>query len=668
MKTSKFLFSVLAAAVAAISCQKESHVDQPVKMVHVRITASVGDDTKATMDGMKMSFSAGDKIGVSTQVKGADIFELTTVEGGNPAVFEGELPEGFTKGKAVYPYSAITTNSTAANFQVKVPYYSQRGVTGDCPSGQTMMYTAFDDIADGMIFHHGTALFKVEVKGNNVTEIRLSTESDDSKDAKHYGAIALPADKVQNIGCATGGTSTKNGVKYIKMTPAEGETFAPGYYYFAVLACKRSEPETPIKTIKGLKLTYTTSTGDKLVRESANEIVIDPGVIYDLKTSEQDCELLPPPTEINDAADMIAFIANVATYQESAVVKINADIDLGGAAVYTKEKFSATLDGQNHAIKNWKCESYLMHTNNGTIKNLVIDASCDVTYLPNNSMGLLAYENFGVIENCVNNADILFEPAQATGTTLHCGVFSGTNRKLIKNCVNNGNVSIEPTANVGQIRFGGIVGSNAENSGLAAEGTWPIVEGCTNNGDIVFTPTGSPVAKDKYLGGIVAVQDSKDDSKVIGCVNNGIIKCDGRDTDKFFYPGGICGLLKGGIIKDCSNFGDVIATGSVDNVTPGGLVSQVKFGKPVSGIVTSLENCVVNCSVQGTSAAGIVLGWCNSAAANGTVLGTAEKPIKVSGSVNGTELSAANYEGKLTGLVNAGLNITVNATYEVVNK
>lgn len=672
MKTVRLFVAGLVAIVAAASCQKENaSVSAPeTQMVTVSFVANADDGAKASVDGLKMQWSAGDVIGVAEATKGSTIYPFVTEQGGASAVFKGQLPAGFKAGKAIYPFIAdVTVNSSADNFQVVgTPSNNQVAVLNNIPMGQNNMWARFDDIAAGAItFHHASAFMKVNVKGSDIASIKLETKSTDAKDEKLKGALTLPADAKANVSTKNGVSSSSSGVKNVTLKSSDGSALASGSYYVTILATDVNE-----RVLTDLTITYTKTDGSKYARSTANSITIVPGTVYALPGTEEDCEKLPDgPLEIKDAADMQSFVANIASYKATDVVTIENDIDLTGVSALSNEgTFLGTLDGKDHSLKNWNCEKYIVKVIGlgATVKNVVIDKTCAVTVMTANSMGIFAYENRGTLSGCVNNADITFSPSQAEKTSLHEGVFLGVNRNLLENCTNNGNVTITAEKAVGQIRYGGIVGSNAENEDMAKSGVYPIVRNCVNNGNIAFTQAGGTNAKDKYIAGIVAVADSYDESGIENCINNGKISADGAESETALFPGGLCGLLKGGIIKNCKNFGEVSSNSTV--ATAGGLISCVKFGKPVSGIMTSLEGCAVNCKVTGAAAtSGMVLGGMTTAS-DKFVFGTSDAPVKVSGTINGTTVSAGNLDACRVGSsVNVdGTDRVIHAVYEVVTK
>lgn len=672
MKTVRLFVAGLVAIVAAASCQKENaSVSAPeTKMVTVSFVANADDGAKASVDGLKMQWSAGDVIGIAEATKGSTIYPFVTEQGGASAVFTGQLPEDFKAGKAIYPFIAdVTVNSSADNFQVVgTPSNNQVAVLNNIPVGQNNMWARFDDIAAGAItFHHASAFMKVNVKGSDIASIKLETKSTDAKDEKLKGALTLPADAKANVSTKNGVSSSSSGVKNVTLKSSDGSALASGSYYVTILATDVNE-----RVLTDLTITYTKTDGSKYSRSTANSIIIVPGTVYALPGTEEDCEKLPDgPLEIKDAADMQSFVANIASYKATDVVTIENDIDLTGVSALSNEgTFLGTLDGKDHSLKNWNCEKYIVKVIGlgATVKDIVIDASCTVTSLPSNSMGIFAYENRGTLSGCVNNAAISYSPSQATGTSVHVGVFLGVNRNILENCVNNGNVTITGEKASGQVRYGGIVGSNAADYTKTADGVDAHVINCVNNGNISFTQANGSNTKDKYIAGIVAVFDCDDLSTVEGCVNNGKISANGAVNEAALFPGGLCGLLKGGIIKNCNNFGEVSSNSAAANV--GGLVSCIKFNKPASGIVTSLEGCAVNCNVTGPAeTSGMVLGGMTTAT-DKFVFGTSGYPVKVSGTINETTVSAANLDACRVGSSVSidGTDHVMYAVYEVVEK
>jgi len=160
----------------------------------------------------------------------------------------------------------------------------------------------------------------------------------------------------------------------------------------------------------------------------------------------------------------------------------------------------------------------------GEVKNLTIGSG----YLSSDGyLGMIAYQNYGAITNCVNYGNILGGvnggiACQNYGAITNCvnngsissvfpsGGIASTNRGTIKRCVNNGSI-------LGGYSSGGISAINAGG----------VIEECKNVGNVTSYTA---------AGGIVGENDAGDSvAKVIGSVNTGTVTGETGDV------GGIIG-------------------------------------------------------------------------------------------------------------------------------
>ena len=208
------------------------------------------------------------------------------------------------------------------------------------------------------------------------------------------------------------------------------------------------------------------------------------------------------------------------------------------------------------------------------------------------------------VTNCVNegavvvDADVDGNNSTVGGIVSHPGYEGTENTNTIENCINRGNITV---TGAGKFRVGGI------NGGMAH------VKGCENYGTIKLATnnkganTGSCVAGiSGYMGKSMKHQNNKNYGDVI------------EDTDLAHF---VAGLI--------ANFNDLAAT----------------YG----------EGCVVKCNVTSKSSptqTGMVAGYGKN---TGMILGTAENPIKVSGTMNGTPIDASNVATTAQGTSSKGV-------------
>lgn len=257
--------------------------------------------------------------------------------------------------------------------------------------------------------------------------------------------------------------------------------------------------------------------------------------------------------------------------------RLAADIDMAGITLVPAENFSGVLDGQGHSIKNLVSTKPLFLVNSGTLKDIVIDASC--SFEPDTLIfGALVARNNGVVKDCINKADV-------TRTISHTDKFSNLVAGLIgvsspkeesgvviSGCKNYGKISLVVKDN-GAFTTQGVAGvvsysltplSNCENYGdLSLSGGYHARRAC---------PVRDPldpenIEKGEFynkkvsaaLGGVVSWAIGALDK----CKNEGKIswtesKVEGMSTSPArIFTGGVAGTYYGAV-SDCSNSGELV--------------------------------------------------------------------------------------------------------------
>ncbi len=240
---------------------------------------------------------------------------------------------------------------------------------------------------------------------------------------------------------------------------------------------------------------------------------------------------------------------------------LTADLDLGATPAFTgiaagdaSLKFGGSFDGGNHKISNFKTEgarkgadgaltekkSYMgffgICTKTSTVKNLIIDSSCDFTFY-RYSAPVAGYTT-GRVDNCVNyapvrswgvyNGGVVGLAGDATASIIGCvnfgridavdgfvGGIAGVNYGEIHGSFNAGMVSLVPDAAVStagdNANVGGITGANYGNISLSE-----------NNGQINGVTS---------VGGIAGGNtNASGGGSVTDCVNSAIVSGDDTNT------------------------------------------------------------------------------------------------------------------------------------------
>ena len=216
--------------------------------------------------------------------------------------------------------------------------------------------------------------------------------------------------------------------------------------------------------------------------------------------------------------------------------------------------FRGTFDGKEYSIKNWISTKPLFYATyvNGTVQNLTLDASCqvtiDVTNIGNNAGALVAYLR-GTVNNCHNNANITV--TGTCSTTAYIGGLVGRMREnaKVENCSVAGDVIADANLSVGGvIDFGGLVGAAMEDAS--------VISGSDFKGNLTFA----------------------------GAIS----------TDDYAYIGGIIGRSKA-TVKDCSTSADKSITAeSAENKVARILLAGIAGSAEANG----LEDCTNNSSLK----------------------------------------------------------------------
>lgn len=262
----------------------------------------------------------------------------------------------------------------------------------------------------------------------------------------------------------------------------------------------------------------------------------------------------PSITTADQFVEFLADIAAVAGATDS--YTLDADIDLTGKTIVSASAFGGIFDGKGHTIKNLTLDqASLFAENSGTIKNFILDASCQVTLPAEGNFGAVVISNSGTVEGITCKA-VVNTPAAVTAA-LNLGVIVGISTGLVKNCTNNSNLVFNLSDNAGSHCIGGVLGRFE----CAADAV--AVENCTNTGTVKFQVAGTP--KNNFIGGVVgsSVHNAKGASPAINLGNYGVVKgCTNSgavsqvwgisNSGSYCNIGGVAGYIEGSI-EDCSN-------------------------------------------------------------------------------------------------------------------
>lgn len=348
----------------------------------------------------------------------------------------------------------------------------------------------------------------------------------------------------------------------------------------------------------------------------------------------------------------------------SGAITLRAGYTIGYQTVGSASKYSSNVAGIAAHMYNCKVDD--CH-NSGAVTSQFgcIDKCPSDGYntTARQSIGGVISSSWGEIKNCTNKGKVTAIWVTSTNTNLAknfvCqggGINGGDyhSTQIVGNCIdctNEGEISITCDSSGSNNAFGGISGWPGKE---AATGT--TMTGCVNKGNI--TVDGHNKCR---VGGVVGGA-----AGLVNCTNYG----------KVYYKGGLTNSAVGGVgglanfinYTGVANYGDVVSDVKISGTSSscvgvGGLVGGAGNTEMTFSDIT--VKCNVTCT--GCTSMAMIVGSIghNKSGAKKFVLGTADKPIKISGSFNGTTLSASNYETYIVSGVydKQYTNVTFNVKY-----
>ncbi len=264
------------------------------------------------------------------------------------------------------------------------------------------------------------------------------------------------------------------------------------------------------------------------------------------------------PTEIANANDLVTFLGNVDASTDISS-KIVADIDMKGVEFTPAIGFAGVLDGQGHSIKNLSGDKPLFQSNSGTIKNIILDASCAFT--PGvEDFGPFVINNTGTLENLTNRGSITVTAEDATIRHFIGGIASASSGPMT-GCVNEGAITLTSAKGVSGSLIGGIVGSLGATATECVNKGELKMEALYSNARVAATPYSQKVCS--AISGIAAIA-MQTGFKLVDCSNEAPVSYietsvdSGTHTDAATRhgPSGICSYPFGEI-NGCVNNGKV---------------------------------------------------------------------------------------------------------------
>lgn len=388
--------------------------------------------------------------------------------------------------------------------------------------------------------------------------------------------LKFEADRLERV--AHGSTSTMKSVEYANIDKVTITNVPAGWN----VDLQKGDNEATL-TVTAPSATAEGFTGSGTVRF---DLTSDTGETGEL-------ELPVSMLGINDADDFLAFAeaymkgGDCSLWKDGGEVVVNSDIDLTGTpkSLYVNAGFSGVFNGANHTI-TYRIESnsgdagiFQTVKGDGTVKNLKIAGTFNITDGNDRAGGIAAYSNGATFENVISTVKYTQTQIGNTrqGTMIGGLVGDETAGGTYRNCHVRGNFSL-----VAVMFFGGLIADVWDNDGLE-------IYDCSNESDVTIS-TNKIGLGNAWFGGILGKSDGAG-VKMYRTYNTGNIKADfGGGKTNFAGLGGIAGYACG-YYEDCYNAGDIIFTNGADkkgNGNVGGLAGAVRVAK---GKMLVAKNC-----------------------------------------------------------------------------
>lgn len=555
MKKLSLIFG-LALGMLTVGCSVDPIVENNTPELGNTVTlgVSLDEQSRTSLGGLvgdkyQVLWAAGDKIAVNGTASEAVAEQ-----------YVGQSAAEFTIANVTAPYSVIyPAEAIDKNGQLNLPTF-QTYAAGSFASGAAVMagYATENNVA----MKHLLSIVKLTIAQGNEATAAFNAISVTALDGRAISGVFDVDYQAAQIAPAAG----KDIVTITNVPIADGKAVV----YVAIPAgeyTKGLEVEVVGSDFSTMTRTAYTATGITL---GGGYLVNMPELTFAGKATEDivitTAEQLQTLRETTLAADN--------TFKGK--IKLGCDIDMTGIVTDGVQAYlyeGATFDGQGFAIVNWETQAALIDQNFGTVKNVVIDNSCKVTFDMSNTdantpHAVVVAENLGVVSGCVNNANITVEAGDVTknryvGSIV--GLLAVSNDGKVKNinarvenCINNGKIKLTLNSYTGGWFFaGGIVGTYYEYNTFGEGGLF----NCVNNGNLEVNvgTMGNKSAVGGLIGGAGALEKTAAFCTIKDCVNNGAVTYNITTVNANSYIGGIAASCAAHVVNTTNN-GDVTVT------------------------------------------------------------------------------------------------------------
>lgn len=553
MKRLSLIFG-LALGMLAVGCSNDPIVENNTPELGNTVTlgVSLDEQTRTSLgdfvgDKYQVLWSAGDKIAVNGTASEAVAEQYV---GKSSAVFTVAGVEATASYSVLYPAEVLNNDGTITVAT------AQQYTEGSFAVGSAVAvgYVAQEE---NVTLKNLYSFVKITVvKGGDETLKSIALKSVDGEALSGIFAVDYQNAEISAVA----------GQDIIRVMDVPYGTDNKAVVYIAVPAGKYNH---------GFKLVVTDNQNKVMTRTAyaANGITLGAGYLVTMPELTFS-GVANDNVVISTADELVAFALNSASGFAGTAVLAN-DIDMATTADLLPQINIAAgglFDGQGFAITNWETQAALIGQNFGTVKNVVIDNSCKVTFDMSNEdatpHAVVVAENLGVVSGCVNNANITVEASDVTKNRyvgsivgLLAASNDGTvknNNARVENCINNGKIKLTLDSYTGGWFFaGGIVGTYYEWNTFGEGGLF----NCVNNGNLEVNvgTIGKPSAVGGLIGGAGALEQKAAYCTIKDCVNNGAVTYNITTVNNNSYIGGIAGSCAAHVVNTTNN-GDVTVT------------------------------------------------------------------------------------------------------------
>ena len=589
-------YTIIAAAAAAllsVGCAKEQTLPEQGTVLKASLSAL----TKASIDGVKVSWSEGDAINVNGSKSSALAEAAATAE----FEFRSALTAPY---KAVYPSSIYKNETTvtlpgvldAETFNIALGGYTESG--------------------DEISFQALTAFLKISLTGAETTTLRDIT-------LKGLGGEQLCGDFTISYPALTlAGASSAEADQVVKVSVNKALSATPLVVYIPIPAGSYAS---------GYQVEFTDVDG-KIMRQSVSARTVKAGELREMTALAYEPNVAEDPNigGIPDAKELADFAAAVNEghsisrwiNKETGAVELLADIDLAGAEwtpigngkVGTSSTaplaedavaFTGVFDGKGHTVDNFKVTIPASGANvsgglfgvvkDATLKNLTIGSKAELKTSATGFVTLGAVVGFAS-ESSLSNLDSYAKLIADGGKDNVRLVIGGTVGSMFSKTVSctatdlKGHASFDVVNSVntrnGGTGFivGGVVGWT---DGVNLADAPTLVKGCVNYSSFSVQAT--------RTAGVIGTMNSG--SHAENCVNHGNITCTDVKASNSRPSGIVSAMGTNTTIRGCVNYGDISFAVSGDD-THGYAAGIVGQTNDAGEYVTFIDGCATYGTIQ----------------------------------------------------------------------